>query len=90
MTLDLNSILDSLTDIIADKVVERLAKTGGPGANENEDEDELLTTEQAAKIVNIPKKTLEGYRARGTGPKFVRHGRLIRYRRSDLLKSSRR
>lgn len=80
----IQAVLDNLIDALAAEVAERLAsQTPGP----NTSNDELLTTEQAAKVTGIPKKTLESYRSRGLGPEFVRHGRLIRYRRRDLLKA---
>jgi hypothetical protein len=48
--------------------------------------DEYLSTKEAAKILHMSCKGLEGLRAKGEGPKFVRVGGSIRYRRSDLMK----
>ena len=45
----------------------------------------LLTTEQAAWLLRISRKTLERMRVEGRGPKFVKLGRCVRYRQSDLL-----
>ena len=45
----------------------------------------LLTTEQAAWLLRVSRKTLERMRVEGRGPKFVKIGRCIRYRQSDLL-----
>jgi excisionase family DNA binding protein len=44
----------------------------------------MLRTEQAAKILDVTKSTLECWRCRGGGPQFVRYGRAIRYREEDL------
>jgi len=45
----------------------------------------LLTTEQAAWLLRISRKTLERMRVEGRGPKFVKIGRCVRYRQRDLL-----
>ena len=45
----------------------------------------LLTTEQAAWLLRITRKTLERMRVEGRGPKFVKIGRCVRYRQRDLL-----
>ncbi len=44
----------------------------------------LLTTAQAAKYLALGQRTLENWRCRGVGPAFVRLGRVVRYRVSDL------
>jgi predicted DNA-binding transcriptional regulator AlpA len=46
--------------------------------------DELLDQKTAAKLLRLSVRTLERHRLAGTGPKFCRLGRLIRYRQSDL------
>jgi excisionase family DNA binding protein len=46
--------------------------------------DALLTEKQAAAYLNIGVKTLQNWRWRGEGPRFVRVGRLMRYRPEDL------
>lgn len=49
--------------------------------------DELLTDEQAASLLNIERQTLAVWRSSGRHSlPFVRVGRCIRYRRSDLEK----
>ena len=42
---------------------------------------------EVAEIYGISKKTLESWRLRGCGPKFIRldGSRLVRYRREDVL-----
>ncbi|WP_433725747.1 helix-turn-helix transcriptional regulator [Actinoplanes sp. CA-051413] len=47
--------------------------------------DQLLTTAQAAALLNTPPGTLRWWRHQGTGPKAFRLGaRKVMYRRSDL------
>ena len=50
------------------------------------DHSELfVTTADAAKITTLAVSTLENMRVRGGGPPFVKLGRRVVYRRSDLL-----
>lgn len=44
----------------------------------------FLTTEEAAKYLGLKRSTLEAWRCRGGGPKFIRLGRAVRYRSGDL------
>jgi excisionase family DNA binding protein len=46
----------------------------------------LLTEQQAAQVLTVKEKTLQAWRVRGGGPKFVKLGRCVRYRREDLDK----
>lgn len=48
--------------------------------------DPLLTIDQAAEYLSIPKATLYTWRTRraGYGPRAVKFGKSLRYRRSDL------
>jgi Helix-turn-helix domain len=45
---------------------------------------DLLTGEQAAQYLGLNKRSLERYRVVGTGPAFVKLGRLCLYREGDL------
>lgn len=45
---------------------------------------ELMTTAQAAELLQVKPQTLEQWRWRGCGPRFVKVGRSCRYRRADL------
>jgi len=45
---------------------------------------EYLNAEQTANLLQIPERTLADWRYRDIGPAFVRTGRSVRYRRSDL------
>lgn len=44
----------------------------------------VLNTEDAAKRIGIAVSTLEKSRVNGTGPQYIKLGRLVRYRVSDL------
>lgn len=47
-------------------------------------DDELLDTERVAKVCGLHEVTLRKWRITGEGPRFVRLGRAVRYRRADL------
>lgn len=50
------------------------------------DDDTLLTTPEVAKWLSISAATLEIWRFKGLGPRFVRPSpTLVRYRRGDVL-----
>lgn len=44
----------------------------------------LATTPQVAAYLDVPDATLIAWRYKGTGPSFIRVGRHIRYRWSDI------
>lgn len=44
----------------------------------------LLTPQQVADLLALPLGTLASWRCRGTGPRFIRLGRCVRYRPSDV------
>jgi excisionase family DNA binding protein len=44
----------------------------------------VLTREQAAEYLAVPRGTLDVWRSRGKGPAFVRLGRSVRYRVATL------
>ena len=46
--------------------------------------NEFLNRKQAAEFLNLKKCTLEAWAIRGGGPAFVKFGRAVRYRISDL------
>lgn len=46
--------------------------------------DKFFNTPETAKFLSVEKNTLEIWRHRGTGPKFVKFGRAVRYRLGDL------
>ena len=60
--------------------------TGGVpgGAGREASVTELVTEQQAATLLHVSKKALQGWRYRGEGPRFVKVGRCVRYRHEDL------
>ncbi len=46
--------------------------------------NQFLNRKQAAEFLNLKKCTLEAWAIRGGGPAFVKFGRAVRYRVSDL------
>lgn len=45
---------------------------------------ELGTTEEVAVYLGISPRTLENKRYDGTGPRYIKAGRAVRYRRKDV------
>ncbi len=45
---------------------------------------DFLNTRQAADLIGLRPNTLELWRLRGTGPKYIKFGRAVRYRLTDL------
>lgn len=45
---------------------------------------ELMSTQDLADALSIPPRTAEQWRYLGTGPRYVRVGRHVRYRRADV------
>lgn len=43
-----------------------------------------LTTPEAANYLSVQPTTLEVWRVQGRGPRFLKLGRAVRYRQSDL------
>jgi excisionase family DNA binding protein len=48
--------------------------------------EDLKTPLELAERLKIQPRTLQDWRSTGRGPKFVRVGRVIRYRESDIEK----
>jgi hypothetical protein len=46
--------------------------------------EDVLNEKEAAALLRISVKGLQGWRSRGGGPKFLKLGRCVRYRRGDL------
>jgi excisionase family DNA binding protein len=44
----------------------------------------LLTQKESADLLRLSERTLERLRLQGTGPHYVKAGRLVRYRECDL------
>jgi predicted DNA-binding transcriptional regulator AlpA len=45
----------------------------------------LLTQRKAASLLRLSERTLERLRVTGRGPIYVKTGRFVRYRETDLL-----
>lgn len=45
----------------------------------------LLTEQQAAELLQVSQSYLRKIRYNGSGPRFLKLGRLVRYKRSDLM-----
>lgn len=48
-------------------------------------DDRLIDTTEAAKILYAKPQTLHVWRHQGKGPTYLKIGRLVRYRMSDLV-----
>ena len=46
--------------------------------------EKLLTTKELAKYLDVAVSTILLYRAEGTGPKYLKMGRLVRYRQTAV------
>ena len=44
----------------------------------------FLDTPEAANYLGLQSSTLEAWRCRGDGPTFIKLGRLVKYRQTDL------
>lgn len=53
-------------------------------AVKHEVEQRLLTREQTADFLQVPISLLESFATRRVGPRFIKVGRLVRYRMQDL------
>jgi len=49
-----------------------------------ESKSQFLKRQEAANFLNVKKSSLEAWAVRGGGPAFVKFGRAVRYRISDL------
>jgi len=46
--------------------------------------ESLMTTEQLAEFLQVPLTTLYQWRHKGTGPRGIKVGKHVRYRRADV------
>ncbi|WP_029260306.1 helix-turn-helix transcriptional regulator [Microbacterium sp. Cr-K29] len=46
----------------------------------------LLTIDELAAYLDVPRRTLDGWRARKVGPPFVKFGKSVRYPEHALLR----
>lgn len=59
----------------------RSAHTWRPNASNSQ---LFLTSDEAATYLGLKRCTLEAWRCRGGGPKYLKFGNAVRYRLSDL------
>jgi predicted DNA-binding transcriptional regulator AlpA len=53
----------------------------------SENSDRLVCEKEAANVLSLSPRTLQGWRVRGGGPKYIKFGtKAIRYSLSELLK----
>ncbi len=45
---------------------------------------DFLTADDVAELIKVRKQTLAVWRIKGMGPVFIKAGRAVRYRRSDV------
>jgi excisionase family DNA binding protein len=46
--------------------------------------DDFLSVQQLADWLGVPRRTIDGWRYRGVGPRGYRIGRHVRYRRAEV------
>lgn len=49
------------------------------------DLDSALNENQAAEFLGVSVRTLQAWRVRGGGPRYIKIGRTVRYQRRELL-----
>ena len=49
------------------------------------EEDKLLTTKEVAEYLGIAENTICQYRMTGIGPRYIKLGRMVRYRLNDVI-----
>jgi excisionase family DNA binding protein len=47
--------------------------------------EKLMSQAEVAFVLGVSQKTLEHWRWKGVGPRFVKVGSLVRYREADVL-----
>lgn len=63
---------------------EKLAKLIAEDLRQRPVSWEWLSPEQLASYIDVPERTLEEWRRKGTGPRCVRIGKHVRYRLRDV------
>jgi hypothetical protein len=47
--------------------------------------NKLMDQEEVAEFLRISERTLEYYRCKNIGPRFIKIGKLVRYRKCDVI-----
>ena len=71
----LDDLLELLAERVAERVIERLPPPPAPATPPQS--AEYLSTAQLAKLLGLSAGTLEGWRARGKGPPWVKIGTVV-------------
>lgn len=48
-------------------------------------DNRLMEQKEVAAFLRLSEKTLEYYRWKGMGPRYLKIGKLVRYRKSDVI-----
>jgi predicted DNA-binding transcriptional regulator AlpA len=54
------------------------------GAGETPKKNEFLREQEVADFLDVRVRTVQGWRQKGQGPKFVKFGKTVRYPRREL------
>lgn len=57
---------------------------GGPSQGRSGADEHLMTIEELGAYLQVPIKTLYDWRHKGSGPRGMKVGRYVRYRRHDV------
>ena len=49
------------------------------------DPDEALNETAAARLIGVSPRSLQAWRVNGRGPRYMKIGRVVRYRRRELI-----
>jgi len=83
----LSDVLAGFADLIAERVAANLAEKleGRPHPTRSSaDEADFLNEQEVARRSSISVRTLQGWRAKGRGPRFVRAHRKVLYPRAEF------
>ena len=76
-------VIDMIADALAKRLAHHIPPTAAPTSRSTE-AAAFLDEKAVAKLVGLSRRTLQGWRARGQGPKFRKAGSRVLYRRSDV------
>ena len=82
--VDINGLLDLLAEAVAARVARHLAKHPDQLEQSQGREPDFVTEQEIEQRFSIPRKTLQGWRSRGCGPRFVKVGRKVLYPLAEL------
>jgi predicted DNA-binding transcriptional regulator AlpA len=66
------------------KTVRADAPSSTAGTSPGIEPEELISCDKAAKKLGVAAQTLANWRSEGCGPRYLKVGRLVYYRHSDL------